>query len=175
MTRHRPSTILLLDHSLLPTAVFLRQFGWFIVSRRCITRQLAGPKKPPAPPASTSNRKKPRCVRADTAALRQIRKFQTTTDLLIPKHQLQPRVRELMGAATIGSAELLRIQSTGLMARCRKQLRHVSSVCSSKQICAIHARSVTVMSTDMQPALRLLRGPQRWIASALFHPCRSLW
>lgn len=105
--------------------------------------------------------------RPGTVAHRMICKFQATTNLLIRKRQFQLLVCKLMGYATMGSAELLRIQSTSMMALQQAAEAFLVGLFEETNLCAIHARHVTVMHKNMQWALRLHRGPQRWIMRAV--------
>ena len=91
--------------------------------------------------------KKPRRWRPGTVALREIRKYQKNTDLLMRKAPFQRLVREI--ACDIKSN--LRMQSTALLAL---------QVFNDTNECALHAKRVTIMPKDMQLA-RLIRGEKR--------------
>ena len=101
------------------------------------------------------NIKRPRRYRPGTIALREIRKFQKTTDLLIRKLPFQKLVREI--ATTFKSD--LRFQTQAILAlqeACEAYLVHLFE---DTNLCAIHAKRVTIMAKDMQLAKRI-RGEQ---------------
>ena len=95
--------------------------------------------------------RKPRRYRPGTLALRQIRKYQKSTDLLIHKVPFQRLVRELV----LSMDKSLRFQSTALLAlqeAAEAYLVHMFSQCND--IC-IHSKRVTVQAKDIQLWKRL--------------------
>ena len=95
--------------------------------------------------------KKPHRFRPGTVALREIRKYQKSTELLIRKLPFQRLVKEI---AQDFKADL-RFQSNALEAlqeACEDYLVHLFE---DTNLCAIHAKRVTVMPRDMQLARRL--------------------
>ena len=103
-----------------------------------------------ATPAS-AGQKKPRRYRPGTVALREIRKYQKTTDLLIKKAPFQRLVREI---AQDFKADL-RFQSSAVMAMQEASEAYLVGLFEDTNLCAIHARRVTIMPKDMQLARRI--------------------
>ena len=100
--------------------------------------------------------KKPHRWHPGTVALREIRKYQKNTDLLIRKAPFQHLVREL--ACAIKSD--LRMQSTALLALQEAAEAYLIGLFNDTNECALHAKHVTIMPKDMQLALRI-RGEKR--------------
>ena len=100
--------------------------------------------------------KKPHRYRPGTVALREIRRFQKTTDLLMRKGPFQRLVREL--ACDIKSDS--RMQSTALLALQEASEAYLVGLFNDTNECAIHAKRVTIMPKDMQLAQRI-RGEKR--------------
>ncbi len=95
--------------------------------------------------------KKPHRYRPGTVALREIRKFQKSTDLLIRKMPFQRLVREI-------SAEFksdLRFQSQAILALQEAAEAYLVGLFEDTNLCAIHAKRVTIMPRDMQLARRI--------------------
>lgn len=126
---------------------------------------------------STGGVKKPHRYRPGTVALREIRRYQKSTELLIRKLPFQRLVREIaqdfktdlrfqsaaIGALQVGTGDLFNIS-----------LDYISSVLTSynhwfqeaseaylvglfedTNLCAIHAKRVTIMPKDIQLARRI--------------------
>lgn len=115
-------------------------------------------KKSKAPKAAgaTTGVKKSHRWRPGTVALREIRKFQKSTELLIQKAPFQRLVRELATA----QKESLRFQSSAVQAIQEATESYVISLLADTNLCAIHTRRVTIQPKDIQLALRL-RGERR--------------
>ncbi|KAL9180080.1 hypothetical protein ACHAXT_008050 [Thalassiosira profunda] len=95
--------------------------------------------------------KKPHRYRPGTAALREIRRYQKSTDLLIRKLPFQRFVREIAN----DFKQCLRFQSPSVLA-CRRPPRPTSPDSSRTPTqCAIHAKRVTIMPKDIQLARRI--------------------
>ena len=99
----------------------------------------------------TGGVKKPHRYRPGTVALRQIRKYQKTTDLLIRKLPFQRLVRQI---AQEYKADL-RFQSTAIMALQEATEAYLVSLFEDTQLCSIHAKRVTIMPKDLQLARRI--------------------
>ena len=84
-------------------------------------------------------------------ALREIRRYQKSTDLLIKKAPFQRLVREV---AQDYKADL-RFQSSAVMAMQEASEAYLVGVFEDTNLCAIHARRVTIMPKDMQLARRI--------------------
>ena len=95
--------------------------------------------------------KKNRRYRPGTVALREIRKYQKTTDLLLKKAPFQRLVREV---AQDFKADL-RFQSSAVMAMQESCEAYLVGLFEDTNLCAIHARRVTIMPKDMQLARRI--------------------
>ena len=100
--------------------------------------------------------KKPHRWRPGTIALREIRKYQKNTDLLIRKAPFQRLVREI----ACGLKSDLRMQSTALLALQEAAEAYLVGLFNDTNECALHAKHVTIMPKDMQLALRI-RGEKR--------------
>lgn len=95
--------------------------------------------------------KRPHRYRPGTVALREIRKYQKTTDLLIRKLPFQRLVREI--AQDI--KPYWRFQSSALLALQEAAETYLVGLFEDTNLCAIHARRVTIMPKDMQLARRI--------------------
>ena len=104
-------------------------------------------KKPPAPIGVI----KPHRFRPGTVALREIRRFQNTTPCLIPRQPFQWLVKEI--AQNLNSN--LRFQSTAIAALQEATEAYLVLLIEDTNLCAIHARRVTIMPKDMQLARRI--------------------
>uniref|UniRef100_A0A0N5C4W1 Histone domain-containing protein n=1 Tax=Strongyloides papillosus TaxID=174720 RepID=A0A0N5C4W1_STREA len=97
--------------------------------------------------------KKPRRRRSGTVALREIRKYQKSTDLLIPKLPFQRLVREIAQ----GFKSDLRFQPNAFMALQEDAEAYLVKLLKDTNLCAIHAKRVTIMQKDIQ-LVRTIRG-----------------
>ena len=95
--------------------------------------------------------KKPHRYRPGTVALREIRKFQKSTDLLIRKLPFQKVVREIAGEFKSD----LRFQSQAVLALQEAAEAYLVGLFEDTNLCAIHAKRVTIMPKDMQLARRI--------------------
>eukprot|EP00804_Cyclotella_cryptica_P005288 CCRYP_015794-RB/>CCRYP_015794-RB protein AED:0.07 eAED:-0.04 QI:0/-1/0/1/-1/0/1/0/161 len=109
--------------------------------------------------------KKPHRYRPGTVALREIRRYQKSTDLLILKVPFQRLAREVLqdlnrpGSYKHFTAE--RFQVTSLLA-IQESVEAFSVGLFEDALCAIHARTVTIMPKDMQPSRRIRREYERF-------------
>ena len=101
--------------------------------------------------AGASGVKKSFRFRPGTVALREIRRYQKGTELLIRKAPFQRLVRELATAHKEG----LRFQSSAVQAIQEATESYVISLLSDTNLCAIHGRRVTIMPKDVHLARRL--------------------
>jgi len=99
--------------------------------------------------------KKPHRYRPGTVALREIRKYQKSTELLIRKLPFQRLIREI--AQDFKSD--LRFKSDAILALQEAAEAHLVGVFEDTQLCAIHAKRVTIFPKDIQLACRI-RGDQ---------------
>ena len=95
--------------------------------------------------------KKPHRYRPGTVALREIRKYQRSTELLIKKLPFQRLVREIAQDFKTD----LRFQSTAILALHEAAEAYMVGVFEDTNPCAIHAKRVTIMPKDMQLARRI--------------------
>ena len=100
--------------------------------------------------APTAPRKAHR-FRPGTVALREIRRYQKSTALLIRKAPFQRLVKEI--AATFRSD--LRFQSSAVMALQEAAEAYLVGLFEDTNMCAIHARRVTITPKDMALARRI--------------------
>ena len=95
--------------------------------------------------------KKPHRYRPGTVAIREIRKYQKTTDLLIKKLPFQRVVREI--AQEFNSN--LRFQASAVVALQEATESYIVGLFEDTNLCAIHAGRVTIMPKDMKLARRI--------------------
>jgi histone H3 len=94
---------------------------------------------------------KSRRYRPGTVALREIRKYQKSTDLLIRKLPFQRLVREIAEEVSDG----LRFQSFAVLALQEAAEAYLVSLFEDTNLCAIHAKRVTIMPKDIRLARRI--------------------
>ena len=97
-------------------------------------------------PESQKRRFKP-----GTVALREIKKYQKSTDLLLLKAPFQRLVRDICKRIDHD----LRFQSQALVALQEASEAYVVGLFEDSQLCALHANRVTVMKKDMLLARRI--------------------
>ena len=95
--------------------------------------------------------KKRKRYRPGTVALREIRKYQRSTELLIRKLPFQRLVREI---AQDYKADL-RFQSSAVLALQEASEAYLVGLFEDTNMCAIHAKRVTIMPKDIQLARRI--------------------
>ena len=100
--------------------------------------------------------KKPYKYRPGTVALREIRKYQQSTELLIRKLPFQRLVRELVQELH-GPRHLLRQQRRGAEALQEGCESFLTGLFEDSQLLALHSKRVTVKTADMRLAMRLNR------------------
>jgi histone H3 len=95
--------------------------------------------------------KKQHRFRPGTVALREIRKYQKSTDLLIRKLPFQRLVRDV---AIVFRGDL-RFQSSAIAALQEASEAYLVGLFEDTNLCAIHANRVTIMERDIQLAQRI--------------------
>ena len=100
---------------------------------------------------NTGGIKKPHRYRPGTVALREIRKYQKSTELLIRKLPFQRLVREIAQEFKTD----LRFQSSAVLALQEASESYLVGLFEDTNLCAIHAKRVTIMPKDMQLARRI--------------------
>ena len=104
--------------------------------------------------------KKHHRYRPGTVALKQIRQYQKTTELLIRKLPFQRLVWEIACDHDVIASSLcdkVRLQSAAVMALQEAAEAYLVGLFEDTNLCAIHARRVTIMPRDIQLA-RKIRG-----------------
>ncbi|EFO82758.1 CRE-HIS-71 protein [Caenorhabditis remanei] len=117
---------------------------------------------------TTGGVKKPHRYRPGTVALREIRRYQKSTELLIRKLPFQRLVREigerkkidaLLKQNQLFSAQDfktdLRFQSAAIGALQEASEAYLVGLFEDTNLCAIHAKRVTIMPKDIQLARRI--------------------
>ena len=100
---------------------------------------------------ATGGVKKPHRYRLGTIALREIRRYQKSTELLLRKLPFQRLVREIAQEYMSD----LRMNSHALTALQEASEAYLTSLFEDANLCAIHAKRVTIMPKDMQLARRI--------------------
>ena len=93
-------------------------------------------------------KRRPRRYRPGTVALREIRRYQRSSELLIRQMPFQRLVREI--AQT--HSPYLRFQSGAILALQESAEAYLVGLLEDSNLCAIHAKRVTIMPKDMQLA-----------------------
>jgi histone H3 len=101
-------------------------------------------------PAEGGMKKKFR-FRPGTVALREIKKYQKATELLLAKAPFQRFVRAICD----GIDGQLRFQANALLALQEAAESYLTGLFEDANLCAIHANRVTVMKKDMELARRI--------------------
>ena len=130
------------------------------------TRKSTGGKAPRRPAAATQGCKrlrssikpggvkKPHRYRPGTVALREIRRYQKTTDLLIRKAPFQRLVRELLDDVQT-TIKVERCTGSSILALQEAAEAHLVGVKEDTNLVALHAKRVTIMPKDIQLARRI--------------------
>ena len=95
--------------------------------------------------------KKPHRFRPGTVALREIRRYQKSTELLLRKLPFQRLVREIAQDFKTD----LRFQSSAIAALQEAAEAYLVGLFEDTNLCAIHAKRVTIMPKDIQLARRI--------------------
>lgn len=126
------------------------------VAQRCTTEPLRRRRALPARRRDVTQPQPQERYRPGTRALREIRHFQKGTGALISKLPFQRLVREVAGKTFIG----LRYQDSALSVKQEAEEAYVADVSKDSNLCAIHAKRMTVTPKDMRLALRIRGGPR---------------
>ncbi|XP_018443350.2 histone H3.2 [Raphanus sativus] len=122
----------------------------FFTGGKAPRKQLATKAARKSAPA-TGGVKKPHRFRPGTVALREIRKYQKSTELLIRKLPFQRLVREIAQDFKTD----LRFQSSAVAALQEAAEAYLVGLFEDTNLCAIHAKRVTIMPKDIQLARRI--------------------
>ena len=96
--------------------------------------------------------------RPGTVALKQIRQYQKSTELLIRKLPFQRLVREIAGDSEIITSPLcgkVRFKSAAIMALQEAAEAYLVGLFEDTNLCTIHTKRVTIMPKDIQLARRI--------------------
>ncbi|KAG0286785.1 centromeric DNA-binding histone H3-like protein cse4 [Linnemannia gamsii] len=134
----------------------------------------AGATHPPSHQGTTANQRggktkpkagdpikpaKGRRYKPGSLALREIRRYQKSTDLLILKAPFARVVREIsadfVSQVSLSDSVVLRWQSAALMALQEATEAFLVHLFEDANLCAIHAKRVTIMQRDIQLARRI--------------------
>ena len=124
------------------------------------TKQTAGkscggkaPRKQLATKAARNERgvRTPYRYRPGTVALREIRRYQKSSDLLVRKLPFQRLVREIAQDFKTD----LRFQGSAVLALQEASEAYLVGLFEDTNLCAIHAKRVTIMPKDIQLARRI--------------------
>ena len=99
--------------------------------------------------------KKPHRYRPGTVALREIRRYQKSTDLLFRKQPFQRLVREI--CVDVTNQTETRFQASAMLALQETSESFLIGLMEDTNLCAIHAKRVTIMPKDIQLAKRIRR------------------
>jgi len=105
-------------------------------------------------PQKEAGERKPHRYRPGTVALREIRRYQQSTTNLIKKLPFQRLVREIAGAMK----EDVRFQGSAILALQEASEAHLVTLFEDTNLCAIHAKRVTIYPKDMMLAQRIRGG-----------------
>ena len=104
------------------------------------------------PASQQGQQKKPHRYHPGTVALREIWRYQKFTELLIRKLPFQRLVREI--AQDLGKINI-RFQSGAIMALQEASEAYLVGLLEDSNLCAVHAKRVTIMPKDIQLACRI--------------------
>ena len=90
----------------------------------------------------------------------EIRKFQKSTNLLIPKLPFSRVVRETV--STVCNARDLRFQTAAILALQEASEAYLVTLFEDSLLCTIHAKRVTLMPKDMTLARRIRGEYSSW-------------
>ncbi|ROT69816.1 histone H3 [Penaeus vannamei] len=118
---------------------------------------------------ATGGVKKPHRYRPGTVALREIRRYQKSTELLIRKLPFQRLVREIAQDFKTD----LRFQSSAVMALQEASEAYLVGLFEDTNLCAIHAKRVTIMPRISNLlAVSAESAPKIWLLACL-HTSKS--
>ena len=100
---------------------------------------------------ATGGVKKPHRYRPGTVALREIRRYQKSTDLLIRKLPFQRLVREIAQ----DFKNDLRFKSASILALQESSEAYLTGLFEDTNLCAIHGKRIGILPKDIQLARRI--------------------
>mmetsp|Transcript_2563 Transcript_2563/g.6150 ORF Transcript_2563/g.6150 Transcript_2563/m.6150 type:complete len:148 (+) Transcript_2563:221-664(+) len=108
-------------------------------------------------PDETPARRRKRRMRPGERALREIRQYQSSTDLLIRRLPFARLVREIQQGL---ARQTYSWQASAILALQEAAEAHLVGLFEDCNLCAVHGKRVTIMPKDMQLARRI-RGQTR--------------
>eukprot|EP01024_Parvocaulis_polyphysoides_P030266 TRINITY_DN27493_c1_g1_i3.p3 TRINITY_DN27493_c1_g1~~TRINITY_DN27493_c1_g1_i3.p3 ORF type:complete len:157 (+),score=9.22 TRINITY_DN27493_c1_g1_i3:242-712(+) len=145
------------------TATFQQSLEGKLPSTSGVSRQVArktivaGPKV-----ISTGKTEKPpkkRRAKKGTVALREIKRYQRSTELLIPFRPFSRLAREITQGLSIPFADTFLWKKVGMEALQEAAETYLVQVLEDANLIAIHSKRVTIMPKDIALAQRLNPGP----------------
>jgi len=106
---------------------------------------------------ATGGVKKPHRYRPGTVALREIRRYQKSTDLLLRKLPFQRFVRQVAKDMKLFNKETARWCGAALLALHESAEAYLVRYLEDSNLAAIHAKRVTIMPKDMKLVKRVGR------------------
>lgn len=100
---------------------------------------------------ATGGIKKPHRFKPGTVAIREIRKYQRSTELLIRKLPFQRLVKDIAHEIKVET----RFQSSAVMALQEASEAYLVGLFEDTNMCAVHANRVTIMQKDILLARRI--------------------
>ena len=120
------------------------------------------PRKQRPRKSNTGGIKKPHRYRPGTVALREIRRYQKSTDLLVAKLPFARYFREVVGdnkPASWGADDTPRVTGSALAATQEAYEAYQVGIFEDTNLCAIHAKRVTIMKKDVRLVCRIRGEP----------------
>lgn len=99
--------------------------------------------------------RKPMRYRPGTVALREIRRYQKSTDLMIRKKPFERLVREVTFDLYPPSHHGWRFQASAVLALQTASEDYLTGLFEDANLCAIHAKRVTILPCDIQLSRRI--------------------
>ena len=115
-----------------------------------LNSQIQGGKTPRRRPTEGRRVRRRRKMRPGEGALKEIRKMQNSTDLLIAKASIARLIREITQSITPKGEQGFRFTSTAIAALHEAAEAHAVKTFEMSMLAAIHAKRVTLMPKDMQ-------------------------
>lgn len=122
--------------------------------KRTHKRKQIPKKKPPNKSGNKPKKTKERMprYRPGTVALREIRRYQKSNELLIPKLPMQRLIRSI---AAEFKPDGIKFQSAAIGAIHEAAEAYMAQIFEDTNLCAIHAKRVTIQPRDIKLAMRL--------------------
>jgi len=112
---------------------------------------------------ATGGVKKAHRFRPGTVALRDVRRYQRSTETMISRIAFSRLVKEIVNLTDYGSKNMLRCQALALIALQEAAESFIVRLFEDVNLCCIHARRVTINSLDFALALRLTQSHEHGV------------